>query len=93
MRHHAQTGLGMQWAKPGFLAWGNSLMVKALGLSAAKVALLIVIVSTTATGSDRRYFVLILAAGPLLGVFLLLFIRADAEKPVTGKSRERVHTT
>lgn len=34
----------------------------------------------------------VLAAGPLLGVFLLLFIRADAETPVAGKSRESVRT-
>ncbi|MBE1493934.1 sugar phosphate permease [Amycolatopsis lexingtonensis] len=191
----AAAGLGMQWATLGFLAWGNSLMVKALGLSAAKAALVMVVVSTTAIGvkplvgflSDRLrgtrkahlmvlsgYFVVILvvfglvrdysvmlvlapflglgvygytvltnstvpqyadprfvggafgfantawqlggvfapiavgavfgatgslflalaalAAGPLLGVFLLLFIRADAETPVAGKSRERVHT-
>lgn len=46
----AAAGLGMQWATLGFLAWGNSLMVKALGLSAAKAALVMVIVSTTAIG-------------------------------------------
>ncbi|KAA9160089.1 MFS transporter [Amycolatopsis acidicola] len=46
----AAAGLGMQWATLGFLAWGNSLMVKSLGLSAGKAALVMVIVSTTAIG-------------------------------------------
>ena len=46
----AAAGLGMQWATLGFLAWGNSLMVKALGLSAGKAALVMVVVSTTAIG-------------------------------------------
>ncbi len=41
-------GLGMQWASLGFLAWGNSLMVKAYGLSTGRAALVMVIVSTTA---------------------------------------------
>ncbi|MTD52601.1 MFS transporter [Amycolatopsis pithecellobii] len=43
-------GLGMQWGTLGFLAWGNSLMVKAFGLSTGKAALVMVIVSTTAIG-------------------------------------------
>ncbi|MFD7996799.1 MFS transporter [Streptomyces mexicanus] len=43
-------GLGMQWGTLGFLAWGNSLMVKAIGLSTGRAALVMVIVSTTAIG-------------------------------------------
>lgn len=43
-------GLGLQWATLGFLAWGNSLMVKAYGLSTGKAALVMVIVSMTAIG-------------------------------------------
>lgn len=46
----AAAGLGMQWATLGFLAWGNSLMVKSLGLSAGRAALVMVVVSTTAIG-------------------------------------------
>lgn len=43
-------GFGMQWGTLGFLAWGNSLMVKAFGLPTGKAALVMVVVSTTAIG-------------------------------------------
>lgn len=35
-------GLGMQWATLSFLAWGNSLRVRSLGLSTGKAALVMV---------------------------------------------------
>ncbi|WP_051729632.1 MFS transporter [Amycolatopsis nivea] len=93
----AAAGLGMQWATLGFLAWGNSLMVKALGLSAGKAALVMVVVSTTAIGvkplvgflSDRvrgtrkthlmvlsGYFALILAVFGLVRSYSMLLVLA-----------------
>ncbi|MCE0765280.1 MFS transporter [Pseudonocardia kujensis] len=44
-------GLGMQWGTLGFLAWGNLLMVRGLGLSTGKAAFLMIVVSTTAIGA------------------------------------------